>query len=143
MDADDRLAFYDLSQDPPQPTPGPPHAYRADRLTFHPDGGFLAVAGGENQEVTLWNLKKSGQPASVLRGTGSCLWDVALARDGHSFAFRDQRNPTSKNPNARARGPWRAFDPEHRQWLAERRLQEVGAGPPPGIPRRLDRRAGR
>ena len=129
VDADDRLAFYDLSQDPPQPTPGPPHAYRADRLTFHPDGGFLAVAGGENQEVTLWNLKKSGQPASVLRGTGSCLWDVALARDGHSFAFRDQRNPTSKDPNARARGPWRTFDPEHRQWLAEDDFKKLAPVP--------------
>ena len=120
VDGDDRILFYDLGQDPAKPTPGPEHHYHADRLAFHPDGGFLAVAGGENQEVTLWDLAHTAEPASVLRGTGSCLWDVALSRDGQSFGFRDRRDPASTNPNARGLPPWRAFDPGHRQWLAEK-----------------------
>ena len=111
VDADDRIVFYDFGQNPPKAADSLPHHYRADRLAFHPDGGFLAVAGGENQEVTLWDLAHTDEPASVLRGTGSCLWDVALSQDGQSFGFRDQRDATSADPNARGRGAWRVFDP--------------------------------
>ncbi len=119
VDADDRIVIYDLGQNPPAASDRLPHHYRADRLTFSPDGGFLAAAGGDNQEVTLWDLAHAAEPASVLRGAGSCLWDVAFSADGQSFGFRDERDPRSADPNARGRGPWRGFDSAHRQWLTD------------------------
>ncbi len=124
VEADSRIVFYDLAPNPPAPTPGPPHHYRAERLAFHPDGGVLAVAGGQNQEVTLWDLSAPGQPLSVLAGAGKGLWDVAFSEDG-VLGFRDRRDPASANPNGRAQGPWRAFDPAQREWVADADFKPV------------------
>ena len=118
MEANDRIVFYDLDQSTPMPVAGPPHSYRAERLAFHPTDDRLAVAGGDNQEVTLWDPAQADKPVSILRGTGACLWDVALSKDGGAVGFRDQRDPDSTNPDARGLGPWRAFDLLRRQWLA-------------------------
>ena len=124
VEADSRIAFYDLTPAELKPAPGPPHHYRAERLAFHPDGKVLAVAGGENQEVTLWNTGDFARPLNVLVGPGRCLWDVAFSEDG-ALGFRDRRDPASTNPNARGLGPWRAFDPAQREWLAEADFKPV------------------
>ena len=65
-----------------------------------------------------WNLRDTRRPVSVLRGKGACLWDAALSADDRYLGFRDQRNPDAADPNQRARGPWRVFDLEQRDWAA-------------------------
>src|SRR5262249_59474392 len=79
-----------------------PHAYRADFLTFHPEGNLLAVAGGPDQEATLWDLKHPSDPVSVARGVGTGLWAVALSADGRYLCFRDRRDLARLDPNGRS-----------------------------------------
>jgi serine/threonine protein kinase/WD40 repeat protein len=111
MEDDDRIFLYDLTQDPPALRAGLRHHGRADALAFHPtDRTCLAVAGGDNHEVTLWNLKKLTEPVEVVRGDGRGLWQVALSQDGKNLGFQDQRNSLATNPNARGSGAWRVFD---------------------------------
>ncbi|HVS35226.1 MAG TPA: hypothetical protein VMS17_06560, partial [Gemmataceae bacterium] len=124
IDGDDRIVFCDFSQKQAKETLSLEHSYKAERLTFHPSGGYFAAAGGDNQEVTLWDLAHTAEPATVLSGPARCLWDAALSVDG-AVGFRDQRNPNSVNPDERARGPWRAFDPASRQWLAANDFKPV------------------
>ena len=61
-----------------------------------------------------------------ISGSGSCLWDIGLSRDGRVVGFRDQRNTASTNPNDRGEGAWRGgdhlrLDRQHRREL--RRLR--------------------
>jgi WD40 repeat protein len=113
---DYQIHFYNLTDSPPTETEGPPQSYRADRLAFNPKGGQLAVAGGENHEVALWDVANLKEPASVARSAGACLWDVGLSADGRYLGFRDQRDPKSEDVNRRGRGAWRVFDLEQRNW---------------------------
>jgi WD40 repeat protein len=85
------------------------HTYRAEAMAWHPDGR-LAVAGGDNHEVTLWTPGRPDAPVSVVRGKGRCLWDVRVGKKGESILFRPVRDPNSENPNERGKGPWVAFD---------------------------------
>jgi WD40 repeat protein len=110
MEADDRIVFYDLSQQPPAPVAGPLHAGRAEFFAFHPKDRALAVAGGNHHEVTLWDLANLKAPADRVQGEGRCLWAVALSKNGDYIGFKSERNPASRDPNDRARGPWRVFD---------------------------------
>jgi WD40 repeat protein len=123
VEGDDRIRIYDLSQAPPAAGNGPPHSGRADCLAFHPDGRHLAIAGGDNQEVTLWDLNNLDKPASLMRGAGSGIWEVGLSKDGKLVGFRNQRDSASTDPNRRARGPWRAFDLQQRTWLEPKEFQ--------------------
>jgi WD40 repeat protein len=109
MEADDEIFSLDLD-DPERATRvAPEHRGRAENLTFHPDGRFLAVAGGDNHEVTLWDTEKR-QTVSVMRSKGSGLWGVGLSSDGHTLAFQEKRDPRAADPNHRGMGPWRVFD---------------------------------
>jgi WD40 repeat protein len=115
LEGDDRVRIYDLQAPTSAPALELRHAYHADGLAFHPGGGYLAVAGGDNQEVTLWDLANTQQPASVQRGAGSGLWSVALSADGLAVGFKTQRDPQSTNVNERGTGPWHVFDLEDRR----------------------------
>lgn len=118
-EADDLLVLYDLGQQPPRPSPGPKHAYRADALAFHPDGR-LAVAGGNHHEVTLWDLARPEKPITQIQGVGTSLWGVALSENGRYLAFHDQREPAPADPNHRGKGPWRVFDLQRRRFAQPR-----------------------
>lgn len=115
VEADDRLLVYDLQGKAPALAATLNHSYHADCVAFHPDGKHLAVAGGENQEVTLWDLTQPKELAGVQRGAGSGLWAVALSSDGLSVGFKDRRDPKSTNVNERGAGPWRVFDLDERR----------------------------
>jgi WD40 repeat protein len=117
---DYRLDSYDLVQVFDDPTKGRPvssieikHPGRAEALAWTPDG-LLAIAGGDNHEVTLHNLKppvkEAAGPLQVVRGKGRGIWDVRVGKDGESILFRTQRNPAATDPNDRGIGPWQAFD---------------------------------
>ncbi len=111
MDADDRIVLFDepTSTKELKPVSGPPNSYRAEALAFD-HFGRLAVAGGENHEVKLWDLKDYAKPVSVIHGSGRNLWDVRVSAAGTSIAFRDERDPASTHPNQRGKGSWHAFD---------------------------------
>jgi WD40 repeat protein len=124
METEDRIVFYDLNGKPTAPE-GPRGLYRAWFIAFHPNKKDVAIAAGENHEVTLWRLADMREPVSVMSGAGKALWDVALSTDGSQIAFRDQRNPKALDPNARAQGPWRAFDLLRREWTDPDKFEGV------------------
>jgi WD40 repeat protein len=117
MEGNDTIEVWDLTQDPPARSPGPPHRGRAEALAFHPREPYLAVAGGDNQEVTLWNENDLDKPASVARGAGRGLWGIALSEDGKFLGFQDQRDSTATHPNRRGEGPWQVFDLQRRDGI--------------------------
>jgi WD40 repeat protein/uncharacterized caspase-like protein len=116
MEDEDRILFFDLKGDPIKPD-GPRDIYRAWQIAFHPNKKDLAIAGGDNNEVSLWNLANMNQPVSVMDGAGKSIWDVALSPDGTQIAFRDQRKSQSLDPNDRGQGPKRVFDLLGRKWI--------------------------
>lgn len=91
---------------------GPAHSFRADALAFHPKDGRLAIAGGDNHEVTLWDLAKPRTPQSVARGVGRNLWGVRISADGNAVGFQPKRDASSVDPNKRGAGDFLAFSLE-------------------------------
>lgn len=112
------VVIYDLRQAAPKPAAGPNGGYYAEAMAWHPDGNRLAVAGSDDYEVTLWDVRKVQTPLSQVRGPGSCLWDVAFSKDGRQLGFRDQRADNPATPNQRGRGDWKVFDLYARNWSA-------------------------
>jgi WD40 repeat protein len=117
VEADEAVRLFDLSGQQAKGAAGPPHTNRCEAFAFHPAKNFLAVAGGDNHEITLWDLDRPKEPASVMRGVGTCLWSVAVSRNGEQVAFQDHRDATSADPNHRGKGDWRAFDLLKRKWV--------------------------
>jgi WD40 repeat protein len=118
----DRVLLYDLRQAELRPTEGPTPTFHAEAMAFHPtDGNLLAVAGGVNHEVTLWDLRTGAKRGEVV-SPGSCLWGVALSPDlkGRYLAFQTRRDPEPQSPNRRGRGPWKYFDLQRRVWVADK-----------------------
>lgn len=96
--------------------------YAVDALAWRPGHATqLAVAGGPNHEVRLFDVSKEGKALSTIRSPGSCLWSVAVSRDDKYLAWKEQLNPRPRHPNDRATGPWRVFtlDDKVRRILAE------------------------
>ena len=117
-ETDDRVSIYDLTTDPPQPSVGPKPTFHAEALAFHPDGRRLAVAGGDDHEVTLWDLRRLGRgPVGQIRSPGSGIWSVGLSADGRSLGYRTRRERDPSSPNHRGKGGWsRVFDLHRRVW---------------------------
>jgi WD40 repeat protein len=123
MEGPERVAVYDLknvhdSGKDWEPIDELRGLYRAWYIAFHPNGKEVAIAAGENHEVTLYNLAALGKPLSVMEGVGKSIWDVALSQDGKQVGFRDLRNRAATNPNDRAApgAPWRVFHLGKRDW---------------------------
>src|SRR5262249_52916595 len=111
-----RVQVYDLSDLLPEPQgKSIPVTYNPEALAFHPDGRHLAVAGGDDHEVVLWDIK-GAKKVSELVGPGGGLWAVALSPDAHYLAFKDRRNRDAKTPNDRGAGDWGVFDLQQRDW---------------------------
>jgi WD40 repeat protein/uncharacterized caspase-like protein len=117
-ETDDQVLLYDLTQDPPRPSLGPKPTFHAHRLAFHPRGDYLAVAGGNDHELTLWDLSRQ-RKVSEVRSPGSCLWSVALSENQRYLGFRDQRDTNPDSPNRRGKGPWRVFDLKQLGWSSK------------------------
>jgi WD40 repeat protein len=118
LHSNDQIRLYDLCAEEARVEQGPPHSWRVDMLAFHPEGKVLAVAGGEKQEVTLWDLSRPQKRPLELCGEGSAIWNVGLTRNGRYLAFQTQRDPELRHPNHRGRGPWKLFDLRLRKWIA-------------------------
>jgi WD40 repeat protein len=112
IELDDQIRLYDLSKDKANTSKGPPHSGSVDILAFHPDGKHLAVAGGNNHQVTLWDLNRPQAVPTELCGIGNGIWNVSLSKeeDGRYLAFQTHRDPAATHPNRRGQGSWAVFD---------------------------------
>ena len=125
METDDHVRLFDVAKGDFKAKKPLEHAGRAESLAFHPDGGLLAVAGGNDHEVSLHDLTKNGRIVSVMRGVGTCLWDVGLSADGQVLGFKDHRNAKSRVPNERGQGAWRTFHLPRRRWVSADEFKPV------------------
>jgi WD40 repeat protein len=123
-----KVFLYDLRKPQPQPATGPSCSYNPEALAFHPEGNHLAVAGGNDHEVALWDLRTL-KKVSEIKGPGSGLWNVTLSPDGRYLGFKDQRNNNPQTPNDRGKGPWKVFDLQNRSWAPAEALK---VAPPSG-----------
>ncbi len=113
------VRIYDLQTDPPALVQSLKQTVYAECLAFHPKhDNVLAVAGGANHEVNLWDIRE-GTPIGVeVRSPGSGLWGVALDEGRNVLAFQEQRDPTPAHPNQRGTGAWRHFDLSRYRFVA-------------------------
>lgn len=123
-EVDDAVYLCDLRQPQPRLTRGPRPTFHAEALAFHPTSGRLAMAGGNDHEVTYWQLPEV-RLVSEVRGPGSGLWGVGLSENDRYLGFRDQRETSPASPNQRGKGPWRVFDLQKRQWASAREFEPV------------------
>src|SRR5439155_6384095 len=112
-----RVNVYDITGLPAQQGRSLPVTYNPEALAFHPDGRHLAVAGGDDHEVVLWDLNGPAEVTKLV-GAGNGLWAVALSPDARYLAYKDRRNRDAKTPNDRGAGDWHVFDLQQRNWAA-------------------------
>jgi len=86
------------------------HTGPAEAMAFHPKENRLAVAGGDADEVTLYDTAKPKVPVTVVRGQGRKPWAVTLSANGKTLGVRVARDPAATDPNRRSAGDWTAFD---------------------------------
>lgn len=88
-----------------------PTSGRADAVAFHPkQKGLLAVAGGEGDEVSLFDLDgKTPAATSVSRGAGRKAFAVAIG-GGNTVAVKVRPNPNATHPNDLGAGEWMGYD---------------------------------
>ncbi len=112
-----RVFLYDPKNPNVPPLEGPRLTNEPQEIAFHPDGTFLAVAGGDNDEVVLWDLRKQQFAASV-QGPARALWSAAFSADeaGRYFGYCPQRKATTAHPNDQGDGAWQVFDLKGLKW---------------------------
>jgi WD40 repeat protein len=104
-----RVDLYDLKAETLTARPGPKQSLYAESLAFHPQRkNVLAIAGGDNHDVALWDLKSNEKIAEV-RQPGRSIWGIALSPDGQTLGYQTARNPEPTHPNSRGIGPWVGF----------------------------------
>lgn len=113
------VAFYDLGKSEIKSTVGPRLDFYAEAVAFHPDGKRLAVAGGSNYEISLWDLENSDQPIDVVRGPGRAIWSVGFDPATRQLGIRTQRINDPPHPNRRGEGEWKVFDLGKRSWVLD------------------------
>ena len=113
VEANDTIRLYeDPTTAKPEPTSLIKFKGRAEAMSWGPNG-LLAIAGGDNHEVTLYDLKspvKEATPLQVVRGKGRGIWEVRVGKDGETIQFKPARNSDSTDPNRRGRGDLLAFN---------------------------------
>jgi len=111
VEGDDSILIYaDPAVANAKPVATIKHSFRAEAMAWNKDHGYLAVAGGDNHEITLWDPAKPQTPLQVVRGRGRGLWSVRVGADGESIQFQSVRDAASPDPNVRGKGEWHAFN---------------------------------
>jgi len=113
-----KIYLYDLTEENPRPRIGPTTTHYPETLAFHPKANQLAVAGGNDHEVVLWDLDEPIRKASSTPIVGKSIWSVALTEDGSRLCFRDERSPDPVHPNRRGleTAPFKVFDLQKRKF---------------------------
>jgi WD40 repeat protein len=115
--------LFDLGEDEPRATAGPSTSYYVDAVAFHPDGKRLAVSGGDDHDVALWDLSKPDRPVSLITGPGRGLWGVGVSKDFRYLGYRDRRTTGPAHPNELGTGDWHVFDLKERRFAAAAEAQ--------------------
>lgn len=113
VEGDDVVHLYTIGADGVRHSGQFAHRGRVEALAWK--GEQLAVAGGDNHDVALWNTSPIKLINSV-HGLGHGLWGVALSTDGRYLAFNDQRDANASDPNRRGKGDARFFDLRRRRF---------------------------
>lgn len=89
-----------------------PQPLDAEVMAFHPQDGRLFVAGGDNHELRVYDMKAPERPAPQrgASGHGRGVWGVRIAKDGKGFAWQSQRDPKAADITQLGQGPWHAFN---------------------------------
>ena len=121
-----KVRLYNVRDQEAAPVDGPSVNLRAERLAFHPSGEMLAIAGGDDQEVTLWNLQgNSPQLLHTVRSQGRAIWGITISPEGRFLGFRQEKEPNPPAPNRRAKDiPWRVYDLHTRKFVTASTLKQ-------------------
>jgi WD40 repeat protein len=114
IEADESVAVFDVSAETPKEELRLKRFGRAEALAWN-GGNRLAVAGGDNHEISFWDLARPDRAISDFRGVGSGIWGIALSTNDRYLAFKEQRNPVAVDPNERGLGDWKIFDLDKRK----------------------------
>jgi len=87
-----------------------PIAGRAECMAFHPKDARMAIAGGDGDEVSLYDPAQPAKPLSAIRSQGRKPWGLKLSVNGNVIAQQIERDPNSTDPNKRGQGNWYRFD---------------------------------
>jgi WD40 repeat protein len=112
-----KVYLYDLTEVQPTANPGPSTSHYPEAIAFHPTANQLAVAGGNDHEVALWDLDPL-RKVSETPIIGQSIWGVGLTKDGAKLCFRDKRADDPVHPNRRSHesAPYRVFDLQKRKF---------------------------
>ncbi len=102
----------------------PESTYLVNAMALHPGGRYLAVAGGNDFEMKLWDLQAQ-KVVSEVRSPGSSIWGAAFSPDAKSIGLRNQRKPDPAGFNDWAGGPWKVFDLQRRDWRENENFQPL------------------
>ncbi len=114
LEGDDRVEVLELTGPQLPVVARFPHAGRAEAVACR--GSHIVIAGGDNHEVTHWDLTVREKPRSVVRGASTGIWSVRLTREGRHLVFSDRRDPGADHPNRRGRNDRRVFDLRRRRF---------------------------
>src|SRR5262249_23101390 len=120
-----KVWIYDLRDTALPPKEGPSVGLRAERLAYHPGGEMMAVAGGDDHEITLWSLRgETPQRLQTVASQGRAIWGITVSEEGRFLGIRQEKQADPPSPNSRATNvPWRVFDLHERQYKNSHVLQ--------------------
>ena len=118
-----RVVIYDTRENEYVNTSMPRPTNYVDALAFDPADKSLAVAGGDDFELSVWNLVEDKQLDTV-RGRGSGLWAVGISSDKRSLGFKVRRNLMPSRFNDQGAGAWEVFDLESLKWTSPERRRD-------------------
>lgn len=93
----------------------PRSSYAIHSLAFAPQGKFLVTAGGNDHELTVWDLEGK-KVADRLSSRGATIWQAAWSTDGKELGIRTERQAAPATFNQWGSGAWRRFDLTNRVW---------------------------
>ena len=109
------VIIWDLTKKPAAAIDSVPATYNVTALAFHPTRQLLAIAGGDNFELRLWDSANK-KKLQELPAVGSSLWGVAFSRDSQALGFRTRRKEQPTSYNDWSDGAWSVFDLKTRKW---------------------------
>ncbi len=97
-------------------------------IATHPNGNFIATAGGERHEIHIWDVR-TGKLVKRLAGVGLPVWTVGISADGQRIAWGngDPCPNLLSCPNATGKLDWMLSLPGGERPLGEPEAASVAA----------------